>query len=221
MQRIASNPDMYIDNYSKIFAKGYLDILKRLYKDKYISANKVYDIYISENNSISLNSTKWESLVKFIEHLKQHNKISIQPKDNDIKIKYIDPTLLVKDNKDKQNQQSLYEKILHKQPKEGANTYNNANTNLNADKQQLNPYTNDNKIEITLNTNQSSVSSFLGNKRKQPTSAHQQYEANQHEDIWIHPGLIVIIKDNEVQNGTLYNKKAKTHPSRRFRWRRK
>jgi hypothetical protein len=31
----------------------------------------------------------------------------------------------------------------------------------------------------------------------------------QHEDIWIHPGLIVIIKDNDIQNGALYNKKAK------------
>ena len=209
MQRIASNPDVYIDNYSEIFTKGYLDILKRFYKDTCISANKVYDKYINENDSsISLNSTKWESLTKFIEHLKQSNKISIKPKDNDIMIKYIDNTLLIKDNnKDKHNQQSIYEKILHQQP-----TTNNDN-NSNTSKQQLNPYTNVNKIEITLNTNKTNINSFLGNKRNKPTTSYNNDDNDnnqqQHEDIWIHPGLIVIIKDNDIQNGVLYNKKAK------------
>lgn len=213
MQRIANNPDVYIDNYSEIFTKGYLDILKRFYKDKYISANKVYDKYINENDSsISLNSTKWESLVKFIEHLKHSNKISIKPKDNDIMIKYIDNTLLIKDNhnKDKHNQQNIYEKILHQQP-----TVNNDNhLQSHANKQQLNPYTNVNKIEITLNTNKTSVNSFLGNKRSKSTTCdtnddNDNNKHQQHEDIWIHPGLIVIIKDNDIQNGVLYNKKAK------------
>lgn len=96
IERVAKNPEKYIDNYSNDFKRDYLDFLKREHKNEWVSANVIYDKYIKEKDNVPLNATKWESLIKFLQHIAEEKLINLQPREDDILIKYIDKTFTQK-----------------------------------------------------------------------------------------------------------------------------
>lgn len=96
IERVAKSPQKYIDNYSNDFKRDYLDFLKREHKNEWVSANVIYDKYIKEKDNVPLNATRWESLIKFLQFIADEKLINIQPKEDDILIKYIDKTFTQK-----------------------------------------------------------------------------------------------------------------------------
>lgn len=56
----AEDPDEYIDNFSKEFEDGYIELLKRRFGTKRVQCNIVYQEYISERNHVHMNSTQWK-----------------------------------------------------------------------------------------------------------------------------------------------------------------
>ncbi|MES1904817.1 MAG: hypothetical protein MHPSP_001099 [Paramarteilia canceri] len=102
MQIISDNPHYYIEKFSKYnqlilreFKSGYLHALKTAHSSKVVSANKVYQEYISDRMHMHMNATKWETLTDFCNHLAENGLITIEGKDdrNGILIKYIDQNI--------------------------------------------------------------------------------------------------------------------------------
>jgi len=122
LEIVADNPQFYINNYSKEFETGFMDILKRHYPRHWVIANKVYQEYISDKNSTHMNATKWTTLTGFIKHLEANGKIQLQDelKDKDIKevkIKYVDNTpqgIAEKSKLEKKKKEELYLQKLNK-----------------------------------------------------------------------------------------------------------
>jgi DNA/RNA-binding protein KIN17 len=92
MERVAQNPEEYINNYSFQFEKDFLDVLKRLSHSSYISANRVYQEYITDKTATHMNATRWSTLTDFIKNLQQRGKIEIKEQKDlkDILIKLVD-----------------------------------------------------------------------------------------------------------------------------------
>lgn len=90
IQRVAQNPDYFINNYSLEFEKGFLDIIKRNYPEVYVSSNKVYQEYISDSTNTHLNATKWTNLSSFIKYLKETNKCEVIYDEKESKLKLKD-----------------------------------------------------------------------------------------------------------------------------------
>jgi DNA/RNA-binding protein KIN17 len=65
----AENPHRYLDDFSKEFKDGYVELLRRRYGTKRVNANQVYQEYISDKNHLHMNATKWLSLTEFIKYL--------------------------------------------------------------------------------------------------------------------------------------------------------
>lgn len=87
---VSRNPEEFINKYSYEFESGFLDILKRTHPDVFVSANKIYQEYISDKFSTHLNATKWSSLTGFLKHLEAKGKCELIVTDKEIKIRYID-----------------------------------------------------------------------------------------------------------------------------------
>jgi DNA/RNA-binding protein KIN17 len=97
MERVAQNPEEYINNYSLQFEKDFLDLLKRSSNSNFVSANRVYQEYITDKTATHMNATRWTTLSGFINYLQQRGKIEIKEvkdsKDLLIKLVQFDPSL--------------------------------------------------------------------------------------------------------------------------------
>jgi len=194
MDIVSENPNFYINNYSKEFEKDYLDILKRNYRSNWVSANKIYQDYISDKNSTHMNSTRWSTLTGFIKHLESIGKIELQEEINDkniieVKIKYIEKTHNIVKERDKiknrKNEKLFYEKFKEKKllerierdrenemkilkeriEKNNKELNNNNILNINEKNNKNNTLDNDNKIEILLNFKEKQKKNFLIGKK--------------------------------------------------------
>jgi DNA/RNA-binding protein KIN17 len=65
----ADNSRRYLDEFSGDFKSGYLQCLRRRFGTKRVSANTVYQEYISDRNHIHMNATKWYTLTNFVQYL--------------------------------------------------------------------------------------------------------------------------------------------------------
>lgn len=87
---VSRNPEEFINKYSYEFESGFLDILKRSSHDIFVSANKIFQEYISDKFSTHLNATRWSSLTGFLKHLEAKGKCEMIVTEKEIKIKYVD-----------------------------------------------------------------------------------------------------------------------------------
>ncbi len=78
MEIVAENPDEFINKYSYEFQRGFLDIAKRSYTNIFVSANKVYQEYISDKFATHLNATRWTTLTGFIKSMEAKGKLEIK-----------------------------------------------------------------------------------------------------------------------------------------------
>ncbi|PNF33107.1 hypothetical protein B7P43_G15730 [Cryptotermes secundus] len=86
----ADNADRYINNFSKEFESGYLELLERQFGTKRVRANRVYQDYISERDHLHMNSTQWETLTDFVKWLGRKGKCKVDEAEEGWYVQYID-----------------------------------------------------------------------------------------------------------------------------------
>ncbi|GAB0096434.1 KIN17 [Sergentomyia squamirostris] len=123
----ADNSQRYIDDFSKEFAKGYVEILRRQFGTKRIAANKVYQEYISDKNHLHMNATRWLSLTGFVLWLGKTGQCIVDETEKGWYITYIDrdPDTIARQEKmakkqkmDKDDEERLQE-FIEKQVERG------------------------------------------------------------------------------------------------------
>lgn len=65
----ADNANRYMDQFSKEFSHGYLNLLKRQFGTRRVPANRVYQEYIADRGHIHMNATIWLTLTAFVKYL--------------------------------------------------------------------------------------------------------------------------------------------------------
>jgi DNA/RNA-binding protein KIN17 len=112
----ADNADKYIDEFSKEFEDGYLELLKRQFGTKRVHANRVYQDYISERHHLHMNSTQWETLTEFVKWLGREGKCVVDETEEGWYVQYIDrgpktiakqEALVLKEKMDKDDQEKI------------------------------------------------------------------------------------------------------------------
>ncbi|CAH2062153.1 unnamed protein product, partial [Iphiclides podalirius] len=86
----ADNASKYIDQFSKEFADGYLELLSRQFGTKRVNANKVYQDYISNRDHLHMNATQWETLTDFVKWLGREGKCVVDETEKGWFVTYID-----------------------------------------------------------------------------------------------------------------------------------
>lgn len=86
----ADNAKKYMDEFSYEFAKGYLEILRRQFGTKRVSANRVYQEYISDRNHLHMNATRWVTLTGFVKWCGRTGKCIVDETEKGWFITYID-----------------------------------------------------------------------------------------------------------------------------------
>lgn len=84
------NSHKFMDEYSMEFKTGYLLCLRHRFGTKRVSANKVYQEYISDRNHIHMNGTKWMSLTGFVNYLGRAGICHVDQTEKGWFIQYID-----------------------------------------------------------------------------------------------------------------------------------
>lgn len=67
--QFADNSGKYIHSFSKEFSDGFMELLRRRFGTKRVSANKVYQEYISNKDHIHMNATRWLTLSDYVKWL--------------------------------------------------------------------------------------------------------------------------------------------------------
>lgn len=62
----AENAHRYMDQFSREFSQGYLNLLKRQFGTRRVPANRVYQEYISDRGHVHMNATQWLTLTAFV-----------------------------------------------------------------------------------------------------------------------------------------------------------
>jgi DNA/RNA-binding protein KIN17 len=86
----AENSKGIIDDYSRDFCKGFLEILSHRHSTTRVQANKVYQEYIAFKEHIHMNATIWNSLTEFCIYLGKEGKAVVEETDKGWFIQYID-----------------------------------------------------------------------------------------------------------------------------------
>ncbi|XP_014247929.1 DNA/RNA-binding protein KIN17 [Cimex lectularius] len=86
----ADNQNRYLGQFSKEFADGYLDLLKRRFGTKRVHANRVYQEYISDRHHLHMNSTRWVTLTGFVKWLGREGKCIVDETEKGWFVTYID-----------------------------------------------------------------------------------------------------------------------------------
>ncbi|XP_026744172.1 DNA/RNA-binding protein KIN17 [Trichoplusia ni] len=123
----ADNANKYIDEFSKEFADGYLELLSRQFGTKRVNANKVYQEYISHRDHLHMNATQWETLTEFVKWLGREGKCVVDETEKGWFVAYIDrdPAAIAaleskakKEKMDKDDQERMLE-FIQKQVERG------------------------------------------------------------------------------------------------------
>jgi DNA/RNA-binding protein KIN17 len=98
MRVFAENPGQIMENYSKDFEEGFMDILSRRFGTKRVKASQVYNEYIAFKQHVHMNSTKWTTLTNFVMYLGKEGKAIVEETEKGLFIQWInrDPALLAR-----------------------------------------------------------------------------------------------------------------------------
>lgn len=123
----ADNASKYIDQFSKEFSDGYVELLSRQFGTKRVNANKVYQEYISNRDHLHMNATQWETLTDFVKWLGREGKCVVDETEKGWFVTYIDrdPAAIAaqeakakKEKMDKDDQERMLE-FIQKQVEKG------------------------------------------------------------------------------------------------------
>jgi DNA/RNA-binding protein KIN17 len=102
----ADNANKYMDQFSKEFSHGYLNLLKRQFGTKRVPANRVYQEYIADRNHVHMNATMWLTLTAYVKWLGRSGKCVVDETEKGWFITYIDrdpETIAAQEKKEKKD----------------------------------------------------------------------------------------------------------------------
>ncbi|XP_076763179.1 kin17 DNA and RNA binding protein [Xylocopa sonorina] len=123
----ADNASRYMDQFSREFSQGYLNLLKRQFGTRRVPANRVYQEYISDRGHIHMNATIWLTLTAFVKYLGRSGQCIVDETEKGWYVTYIDrdpETLAAQERKlkkqkmDKDNEERMME-FIEKQVEQG------------------------------------------------------------------------------------------------------
>ena len=88
MQHFRSNRESILKANSQTFESVFMDCLRRRFPRKEVWANLVYTQVIRDKKHVHLNSTYWDSLHGFCQHLANNGKVLIRMTERGVYIKY-------------------------------------------------------------------------------------------------------------------------------------
>ncbi|XP_012278713.1 DNA/RNA-binding protein KIN17 [Orussus abietinus] len=100
----ADNASRYMDQFSREFSQGYLNLLKRQFGTRRVPANRVYQEYIADRTHVHMNATIWLSLTAFVKWLGRTGQCVVDETEKGWFVTYIDrdpETLLALEKKAK------------------------------------------------------------------------------------------------------------------------
>jgi len=151
------NPHRYLDDFSKEFSDGYIELLRRRFGTRRVAANQVYQEYIAHRDHLHMNATKWLSLTGFVQWLGREGKCIVDETEKGWFVTYIDrdpetlarqQALAKKDKMDKDDEERMLEfveKQVGRAVKDGENSASSSFTELKRENEEL-------KIMLTLRT---------------------------------------------------------------------
>lgn len=86
----ADNSGKYIYSFSKEFSDGFMELLRRRFGTKRVSANKVYQEYISHKDHLHMNATRWLTLSDYVKWLGRSGQCVVDETEKGWFISYID-----------------------------------------------------------------------------------------------------------------------------------
>lgn len=86
----AENAHRYMDQFSREFSQGYLNLLKRQFGTRRVPANRVYQEYISDRGHIHMNATQWLTLTAFVKWLGRTGQCVVDETEKGWFVTYID-----------------------------------------------------------------------------------------------------------------------------------
>ena len=86
----ADNSGKYIHSFSKEFSDGFIELLRRRFGTKRVSANKVYQEYISHKDHLHMNATRWLTLSDFAKWLGRAGIATVDETEKGWFIAYVD-----------------------------------------------------------------------------------------------------------------------------------
>ncbi|XP_029679893.1 DNA/RNA-binding protein KIN17 [Formica exsecta] len=86
----AENAHRYMDQFSREFSQGYLNLLKRQFGTRRVPANRVYQEYISDRGHIHMNATQWLTLTAFVKWLGRSGQCVVDETEKGWYVTYID-----------------------------------------------------------------------------------------------------------------------------------
>ncbi|CAD1481269.1 unnamed protein product [Heterotrigona itama] len=128
----ADNASRYMDQFSREFSQGYLNLLKRQFGTRRVPANRVYQEYISDRGHIHMNATIWLTLTAFVKWLGRTGKCVVDETEKGWYVTYIDrdpETLAAQERKakkqkmDKDDEERMME-FIEKQVEKGQQEIN-------------------------------------------------------------------------------------------------
>ncbi|XP_076620836.1 kin17 DNA and RNA binding protein [Colletes latitarsis] len=123
----ADNASRYMDQFSREFSQGYLNLLKRQFGTRRVPANRVYQEYISDRGHIHMNATIWITLTAFVKWLGRSGQCVVDETEKGWYVTYIDrdpETLAAQEKKakkqkmDKDDEERMME-FIEKQVEKG------------------------------------------------------------------------------------------------------
>lgn len=123
----ADNASRYMDQFSREFSSGYLNLLKRQFGSRRVPANRVYQEYISDRSHVHMNATMWLTLTGFVKWLGRTGQCVVDETEKGWYVTYIDrdpETLQAQEKKakkekmDKDDQERMME-FIEKQVEKG------------------------------------------------------------------------------------------------------
>ncbi|KAG9400268.1 hypothetical protein AC1031_011180 [Aphanomyces cochlioides] len=105
---VASNPTKFIQGYSEMFERAFLENLRRSHTTKRVSAHVVYNEYIRDKHHVHMNATRWTTLSGFVQYLGKTGKCVVEETEKGWFIQYInrDPAAIARQEELKRKQQS-------------------------------------------------------------------------------------------------------------------
>jgi DNA/RNA-binding protein KIN17 len=98
MSLFAERPGKFLDTFSQEFESTFMEVLKRRFGTKRVSANLVYQEYISDRHHTHMNATTWVTLTGFVQHLGKSGKCMVEETPKGWYIQYInrDPDVIAR-----------------------------------------------------------------------------------------------------------------------------
>lgn len=108
LELFGQNPGRFVEGYSEEFEKDFMDHLKRAHPHARISANVVYNEYITDRHHVHMNSTKWLSLTEFVKYLGKSGqaKVDETPKGWFIQLVQVDPLKNIEEGKKRKREEA-------------------------------------------------------------------------------------------------------------------